>query len=494
MGTSGGCDRERMEKAIGSEHASARRADRRALAEIDDLIDDGVYDAASVLAWEVQRAAPGDAAIWLLLARIDYLRERFAAAMYAARMATRLDPTSSEGWLALATTSVTRARWRTEGLDAALQATALAPSDPRTWTVLSQLHLIGDALYDAAVAAEQAIRVDPTDRGGHLMLAETALSAGELAYAEAAFRRVLELDADDPDGRDGLAEVLAARGVDAEPEAERDDEQLAGRRPRRTAASRGRRTAAAASLLSDGGPGGGRLDAVVGTVSVVLGLAVGVTVPAVGVVRGVVAGTAVALMWIAVRPLRSLSAGGPDDATDDDADSIAADGRAAAEHDVEDAPPAVAGAPVSLARELAAGGDKDEDRGGVEPPALAADERVDAASAARAQGPPAVDELPDTIDELVELSRVGLASADVELAHAAASRLEAVAPGSVEAHRALGAVALVEQDFEQAGLHYRRVLELEPLDQEAHERLALVGDAPTRRRSRFVRRGPWSRR
>jgi hypothetical protein len=44
-----------MRKVVTPEHAAGQRADRRALSEINDLIDDGVYDAASVLAWELQR-------------------------------------------------------------------------------------------------------------------------------------------------------------------------------------------------------------------------------------------------------------------------------------------------------------------------------------------------------------------------------------------------------------------------------------------------------
>ena len=93
-------------------------------------------------------------------------------------------------------------------------------------------------------------------------------------------------------------------------------------------------------------------------------------------------------------------------------------------------------------------------------------------------------ELPHDPDALIELSRERLAASDLEVAHAAASRLDAVAPGTVEAHRALGAVALAEHDYDQAREHYRKILELEPLDQEAHERLAMIGEQRPRGRMR----------
>ena len=103
-----------MKRVNARTHTPSQPVDPRALAEIDDLIDNGAFEAASVLAWDVQRATPGDPVIWLLLTRIDFLRERYAAAMYAARMASRLDPSSTEAWVWLARTGATRARWRTE--------------------------------------------------------------------------------------------------------------------------------------------------------------------------------------------------------------------------------------------------------------------------------------------------------------------------------------------------------------------------------------------
>ena len=507
-----------MRKVVTPEHAAGQRADRRALSEINDLIDDGVYDAASVLAWELQRSSPGDPAVWLLLARIDYLRERFAAAMYAARMATRLDPASSDAWLALAMTGVTRPRWQTEGLDAALQATALAPADPRSWTVLSQLQLAGGATYEAAVAAEQAIRVDPDDRGGHLMLGETALEVGELAHAEAAFRKVLELDGSDPDGRMGLAETLEAQGRDPSTELARYGTPVVlDRRPRRVV-DRLRSAAPAA-----GARGPRRVALVVVAGSLLLGLLLGLFVPGLGVVRGLVGAVAVALMVIAVRPLRSVWREGArtslDRAEARDAvdgahaeDTVTIDGADAEQ--VESAAGERAEAllkDTSLARELAAGvgthgerpAESIRERSAApsdEPPTAAARSGGDGDDAASADESDVPDEdvaafdMPDDPEELAELSRVRLAASDIELAHAAASRLEAVAPGSLEAHRALGAVALAEKDYEQARFHYGSVLELEPLDQEAHERLALVSASIGRSTSRFQLRGFRSRR
>ena len=540
------------------EHGTGQRADRRALAEIDDLIDEGVYDAASVLAWEVQRTAPGDPAVWLLLARIDYIRERFAAAIYAARMATRLDPSSSEAWLALAMTSVTRSRWRTEGLDAALQATALAPGDVRAWIVLSQLHLQGGASYAAAIAAERAVRIAPSDRGGHLMLGEIALEAQEWAHAEAAFRRVLALDGSDVHARAGLREALEAQGVDAADELARygAPPPQKVRRPRRNVpVVRSDRETPAGTTLS-----ASRVTALVTVGSLLLGLVAGLVLPGLGVVRGLVAGAAVALMWLAVRPLRravspdpaaedhspsrtrpasrsqprsrppsgtrpaatarrtathrdGAAAGArhgsaadrppaaPDTARDgsagDDAEAGTATGRDDQELDDAEANAGLtaaevlgdasfAGEPGSASRRPASG---DEDRPNGD---TSSGEDVDHRDAPTPPRPPrgevAVD-MPDDPAELAELSRERLAVSDLELAHAAASHLEAVSPGTVEAHRALAAVALAEQDYDQARHHYRKVLELEPLDQEAHERLALVGDDIGRAGPRFPLRG-----
>ncbi|HSJ46216.1 MAG TPA: hypothetical protein VK923_16190 [Euzebyales bacterium] len=506
-----------MRKVVTPEHAAGQRADRRALAEINDLIDDGVYDAASVLAWEVQRASPGDPAVWLLLARIDYLRERFAAAMYAARMATRLDPASSDAWLALAMTGVTRSRWQTEGLDAALQATALAPTDARSWTVLSQLQLAGGATYEAAVAAEQAIRVDPSVRGGHLMLGETALEVGELAHAEAAFRRVLELDSDDPDGRMGLAETLEAQGKDPTEELAQYGAPMVLQRRRSRLADRVRaRTVALAAPRA--GPGG-RLAVAVGG-CLLLGLLLGLVIPGLGVVRGLVGAAALVLMWIAVRPVRTTAPHGnpnrPVGVTADDS-ALRVDARDATDEADAERLEAAAGhaaaaelGDASLARELAIDVEEhDAARRAGTVPSSPLPDREDATAPASAEAPAVegddetepemvdgvtASELPDAPDELAELSRARLAASDLELAHAAASRLEAVAPGTLEAHRALGAVALAEQDYEQARFHYRSVLELEPLDQEAHERLALVSSSMGRPTSRFPLRGFRSRR
>lgn len=511
-----------MKKVVTPEHAAGQRADRRALAEINDLIDDGVYDAASVLAWDVQRASPGDPAVWLLLARIDYLRERFAAAMYAARMATRLDPASADAWLALAMTAVTRPRWQTEGLDAALQATALAPADPRSWTVLSQLQLAGGAAYEAAVAAEQAIRVDPSDRGGHLMLGETALEVGELAHAEAAFRRVLELDNDDPDGRMGLAETLEAQGIDPTAELARYGDPVVLNRRRPPMADRVRSRAGALATLRSASAR--RVAVLVVGGSLLLGLLLGLVVPGLGLVRGLVGGIALALMWIAVRPLRTAA---QQDDVEPRVDDTAADGAPAinareADHDDEEEREAAAGrtaaavlGDASLARELAVDVDAHDAAQRAQPapdppipqPVRAVDDTSvtasEEASAGRRDDPTSSEttddedaafDLPDDPEELAELSRARLAASDLELAHAAASRLEAVAPGALETHRALGAVALAEQDYEQARFHYRSVLELEPLDQEAHERLALVSSSIGRSAPRFPLRGFRSRR
>ena len=506
-----------MRKVVTPEHAAGQRADRRALSEINDLIDDGIYDAASVLAWELQRSSPGDPAVWLLLARIDYLRERFAAAMYAARMATRLDPASSDAWLALAMTGVTRPRWQTEGLDAALQATALAPADPRSWTVLSQLQLAGGATYEAAVAAEQAIRVDPNDRGGHLMLGETALEVGELAHAEAAFRKVLELDGTDPDGRMGLAETLEAQGLDPTTELARYGTPVIVGRRRRRVGDRLRSSVQSVPALRARDPRHLALTVVAG--SLLLGLLLGVAVPGLGIVRALVGAVAVALMVIAVRPLRAVwheeARTSPVDADRDMIDAAHAEDEAVVDATDDERVESAAGEQAeallkdrSLARELAAG---IETHGatGAEPvskrAAAPSDEPV-AAPLARPIDDPSADEadepaddvaafgMPDDPEELAELSRTRLAASDIELAHAAASRLEAVAPGTLEAHRALGAVALAEQDYEQARFHYRSVLELEPLDQEAHERLALVSASIDRSTPRFPLRGFRSRR
>ncbi|HSK90617.1 MAG TPA: hypothetical protein VK875_04825, partial [Euzebyales bacterium] len=293
-----------MKKVESRENSSGQRADRRALAEINDLIDDGVFEAASVLAWEVQRETPGDPAVWLLLTRIDYLRERYAAAMYAARMATRLDPSSSVAWLWLARTAVTRARWRTEGLDAALQATALAPADPDTWTALAQLHLSRDARYEAAIAAERAVRVGPANIEAHRTLGLIAIQAGEWTHAAAAFRRVLQLDAHDAGARSGLAEALRAQHIDPA-------DELAGYGPVPAGGAglggRVRQLAKENLDLSDPGPMRARPQGLLVGVALclALGAVIGVVVPGLGVVRGLVGAFAVALMWVAVWPLRT---------------------------------------------------------------------------------------------------------------------------------------------------------------------------------------------
>lgn len=453
-----------MKKVVKPENAAGQRADPRALAEINDLIDDGVQDAASMLAWEVQRSSPGDPAVWLLLARIDYLRERYAAAIYAARMATRLAPSSPDAWFALASTAATRSRWHAEGLDAALQATALAPDRPKNWTVLAQLQLATGTGYDAAVAAERAVKVDPDYRGGHLMLGEIALVAGEWEHAEAAFRRALALDPADRDARDGLVEALEAQDRDPDAElagygapAARDDEPLT----RRLLGASGARVAD--RVL---GSSSRRLAlAAIGS-CLLAGLILGLLLPGVGVVRGVVGAVALVLMWVAVGPTR----------TEPQASQVIADPLAPDPVDAADAVDA----------SDAAGGSQAAPAHADVPVAAQANgrQRADDTRTAVTVAAPAADDvevdMPDDPAELAVLSRTRLAVSDLELAHAAASRLQAVAPGSIEAHRALGAVALAEHDYERARTHYRKVLELEPLDQEAHERLALVGDETQR--------------
>jgi tetratricopeptide (TPR) repeat protein len=96
--------------------------------------------------------------------------------------------------------------------------------------------------------------------------------------------------------------------------------------------------------------------------------------------------------------------------------------------------------------------------------------------------------LPDDPTELVALSRARLAEFDLDAARAAATRLADVAPDSLEAHRALAAVALAAQDYPQAEWHYGKVLEIEPLDEEAHERLAMAKKGRRREEQRNRRR------
>lgn len=490
------------------ESPAGQRADRRALAEIGDLVEDGVYETASVLAWEVQRAAPGDPAVWLLLTQIDFRRERYAAAMYASRMATRLDPSWATAWLWLARTAVTRARWRTEGLDAALQATALAPEDPATWTVLARHHLAQGAQYEAAIAAERAARIGPDHTPAHRVLADIAVAADEHVHAVAAFRGVLALAPGDRDARSGLSTALRALGRDpAEELADLDGmDSASASLPDRLLrlSSNAAAPTAAAALRRRRTP----LAAVLGCV--LAGALVGLVVPTVGVLRGLIAAVAVLLMWYAVRPWRTVPpepapAVAVDEGTDDVATSDAATAAAAATVVATRAPSAATGVavPDRGASDAGSAATDDDTRRIVaaevtraEP--LGLDEPAPAPTAAR-DPEPAVEpehgfDLPDSTDELVALSHDKLAELDLETAGAAANRLQAVAPDSVQAHRALAAVALAQQSYAQAEHHYELVLESEPLDQEAHERLAMARKGrlraekqvqrPSRRRAR----------
>lgn len=564
-----------MRHSAATEHQTGQRADRRALAEVADLIEDGVYDAASVLAWEIQRTSPGDPNIWLLLARIDLLRERHAAAIYAARMATRLDPSSADAWVVLAQTAVRRERWWTEGLDAALQATALAPDDAEPWTALARLQLAAGERYDAAVSAERAVRLNDDHRAAHVVLGQIALEAQEWQHAEAAYRRALDLDHEDADARVGLATALGAQDIDPAEELARYGSPVVLRGRGRGLLGRAGGLTRVASLPM---VAGNRRTVIVVAGCLLAGLIVGAVVPGLGAGRGLVGAVALVLMWFAVRPLRrgrdaTTEVAGSDATRDEIADAASA---LPADHDeppapalaapaAEDAPPVrgdpagprteaipegewgpaeVAAAPedgepddapaggepdaepVSVRADApasSAGPAPDDDAGDddvpvdgaepvgenaspdAEPTEVAApdegtppddapaaeDGRLgdgeptgDAAPTGGAPVAPRAAELPHDPDALIQLSRERLAASDVEAAHAAASRLEAVAPGTVEAHRALGAVALAEHDYDQARQHYAKILEIEPLDQEAHERLAMIGEQRPRGRMR----------
>ena len=641
-----------MKKVESREHSPSQPADRRALAEINDLIDGGVYEAASVMAWDVQRDTPDDPAIWLILTRIDYLRERYAAAMYAARMATRLDPSSVEAWLWLARTGATRARWRTEALDAALQATALGPDDPRTWTVLAELHLASDARYEAAIAAERAVRVGPTDVAAHRTLGAIALQASEWQHATAAFRRTLELDADDDQARAGLAEALRAQDIDPAEEQSRSGAVYVDRRGVADRVGRVARRLAKDNLdLSDPGPlQARRRGLVIGVaVCVALGALGGLAMPWLGPVRGFVAAAALALMWVAIWPMRrtrpvpatsqgvrsdtSVVRTGPPDRlgktgarqaapegetvtstndaqrtapavqaprsdhprrsapvrppdversaelekrarrskTDRPAEAATEDQPAAAETHEEQEGARAAGTATPRARAMRARADRTRfgrmiraperrDTATSKPPATSEEDRPEQATTqsadsakrtadqvneqsrdaamtpveqppeagerkpdrrSKADDPPAStgtraidksadaaerpaevgtqatneptdqdvgDALPSDPAELVALSASMLAEYNLETARAAAERLAEVAPDSLEAHRVLGAVSLAEQDYAQAEVHYGHVLEIEPLDQEAHERLAVA------KKGRRGEERPWRRR
>ena len=98
------------------------------------------------------------------------------------------------------------------------------------------------------------------------------------------------------------------------------------------------------------------------------------------------------------------------------------------------------------------------------------------------------DGLSDDPAELAALSRARLAEFDLDAALAAATRLAEVSPGTLDAHRALAAVALAAQDYPQAEVHYGKVLEIEPLDQEAHERLAMAKKGRKREEQQRSRR------
>jgi tetratricopeptide (TPR) repeat protein len=146
--------------------------------------------------------------------------------------------------------------------------------------------------------------------------------------------------------------------------------------------------------------------------------------------------------------------------------------RAAGAHGVDgDA----AGAPAAAAANGPAASDAATD---VTEPTDASDEAT----------PPTDVDLPDDTDELVALSHARLAEFDLATARAAATRLLAVAPDSVHAHRALGAVALAQQEYAQAEHHYGQVLDREPLDEEAHGRLALARQGRQRVEQRTAQR------
>jgi tetratricopeptide (TPR) repeat protein len=508
-----------MKKVEPREYPPGQRADRRALAEITDLVDDGVYEAASVMAWEVQRDTPGDPAIWLLLTRIDYLRERYAGAMYAARMATRLDPSSAHGWLWLARTGATRARWRTEGLDAALQATALAPDDPQTWTALAELHLVCDAPYEAAIAAERAVRVGPDDIDAYRMLGAIALRAEEWRHAVAAFRQSLRIAPDDAEARAGLAQALQALNID--PSSELHNGQM---RRRRSGAGRRLRRLATESedLASVGRARSQRRGLLLGVaVCIAIGAVIGLAAPNIGVTRGLAAAGALVLMWVAIWPLRRQPR-----SADAATGSAPVDGGARSTWPAQSATPdesaqpepastpepsaetaqSVTPEPVTSAQASPSSFSGEQSpRPPVAPTAIDADPSPSATAGEPVGGeltnarsrtmkkasskrprrlprrpqkaPPSSDEpngLPDDPGELFALSKARLAEFDLESARAAATRLAAMAPDSLEAHRALAAVALAAQDYLQAEWHYGKVLEIEPLDQEAHERLAMA--------------------
>jgi TolB-like protein/tetratricopeptide (TPR) repeat protein len=132
--------------------------------------------------------------------------------------AIKLNPNSSQVWLAKATLSRTLgvriggAQYDRDLEDSLKRALALDPHNSSALTLLAQRLVVTGKAAEAEAAARKAVAVDPLSRTALMALGKALMRTGKLEEAEKQFRAVVALYPDFGEGKHQLAQLLIERG------------------------------------------------------------------------------------------------------------------------------------------------------------------------------------------------------------------------------------------------------------------------------------------
>lgn len=177
---------------------------------------------------KLTRMEPDNADAWAGLARAtitlaqSHLSTDFGEAQKTSQAAVdraiRLDPYSSQAWLAKATVArvlsirIGGAQYEQAFEQAARKAVALDPRNPEAQTLLAVRLADTGRPAEAVEAARKALAVDPLNRSALMSLAAGLMRVGQLGEAEIQYRNVIDLYPDYQDAKYRLGMLLVEKG------------------------------------------------------------------------------------------------------------------------------------------------------------------------------------------------------------------------------------------------------------------------------------------
>ena len=167
-------------------------------------------EAVEILRGVTQQAA-ADPGYWLNLGLAERDLGNLEAAGNAFRRSLELDPTGSEGRVAIYLALVEYQRGEYPAAEAAASlAVELDPAAVESWIYLGLARQKQEEIVEAQEAFRRAIELDPERPESHNNLGTVLVALGDHQGAAEAFRRAVELDPDFAAARTNLAQIEAA--------------------------------------------------------------------------------------------------------------------------------------------------------------------------------------------------------------------------------------------------------------------------------------------